>query len=243
MADSQKLSGVGATEVNSANGFDSFQSQLDAFLEQEKAAIAETEQDANESQRRLDRFINNLQQECSIMNGSSNPVSYSKLIFRVLIGASCVTLIVLWLLWPIEQISQPKIVQQQPNDVSQPRPALALHEITADEQPSTAKPVVETASVDALSRPAIVAQPTTTEQHKITKVEKASPPEASMAVRLKVAVRIGNIRNKPDRSGKVLYRLAQGAVVTRLAGQKDWFQVRLRNGTIAWAHRSIFQSE
>jgi len=51
----------------------------------------------------------------------------------------------------------------------------------------------------------------------------------------------GNIRNKSDKSGKVLYRLMQGAQVTRLAEQGAWFQVGLRSGAIAWGHRSIFE--
>jgi len=57
---------------------------------------------------------------------------------------------------------------------------------------------------------------------------------------LTVTVNIGNIRNLPNSSGDVLFRLKLGSVVTQLKREGDWFQVRLANGTVAWAHESIF---
>jgi hypothetical protein len=91
-----------------------------------------------------------------------------------------------------------------------------------------------------LSQPVLAVRSNATGQHMITNVEKVVQPKASITVRLKVRARVGNIRSKPDKSGKVLFRLAQGAVVTKLGEQQGWFKVRLRNGTVAWGHRSIF---
>jgi len=299
MGDSKKLSGVSGSEVKSANGFDSFQSQLDAFLEQEKSAIAETEQDASESQRRLDRFINNLQRKLDscieedssdsgagnrddtgeskpkavypaeqveaaqpanqaarnrvrlqkkqpakeplattlpVINSSARPGSYSTLIFRVLIGASCAIAIIFWLMWPIEQVLPPQIAQQpQGDDASLSLPPRS--------ESALSRPVVMTVDVAASPQSVLTTQEKTTAHDDVLAVKKAAQADARQFVRLKVGVRVGNIRDKPGLSGKVLFRLAEGAVVIKLAEQKDWFQIRLRNGTIAWAHRSIFQSE
>lgn len=57
---------------------------------------------------------------------------------------------------------------------------------------------------------------------------------------LRVRARIGNIRSEPSLQGKILYKLKQGAVVTKLEERDGWYRVRLRNGNIAWAFHSIF---
>jgi len=292
---------VRGSDVNRDNGFELLQSQLDAFLQQEKAT-AKAGLDSNESQHRLDRFINHLQHKLDAMpeenslrtgtrsgggkpgsvclvtqteaaqpsgqaqqsllqqekkqpataklgidmpatSGPADSGSFSRLIFRVLIGASCIAGIVLWLLWPIGPVSQLPMVQKN-TDAGQSLPGLSRHEIMADGQAlaaETEEPPVNKAGAGVLAHPAVLMpSPKKAALHDIPNVKKTVQVKPVVVVRLKVTARIGNIRDKPDRSGKVLFRLAQGAVVTRLGEQKGWFHVRLRNGTIAWAHRSIF---
>ncbi len=293
---------VRGSDVNRDNGFELFQSQLDAFLQQEKAAIARAGPNSNESQHRLDRFINNLQHELDAMteenllrtetrNGGGKPVSvclvtqteaaqpfgqaqksllqqekkqpatakpaidmpvtsgpadsgsFSRLIFRVLIGASCIAGIILWILWPMGQVLQPPMVQKNKH-AGQSLPGLSRHEIVTDRQAfaaETEEPSVNKAGADVLAHPVVLMpSPKKAALHDIPNVKKTTQVKTVVGVRLKIAAKIGNIRDKPDRSGKVLFRLTQGAVVTRLGEQNGWFHVRLRNGTIAWAHRSIF---
>jgi len=290
--------GLNGSKANDSNGLESLQSQLDAFLEQEKkAATRGAERGSNEQQQRLDHFINNLQRkldafmeenpthaselsvsdsavgeqeavqvqsphsssriekipaqlattnpdfELPVMPGSANPVSYSRLIVRVLIGASCATAIVLWLFWPIEQTSLPLLDQQQRIDEHQPLPAKRAPESVADNVNQSTKPAVEENHATGLSQPVVAAQTRAKRQLDVRNVKLVVQPKSkpNMTEKMRVAVRLGNIRNKPDRSGKVLHRLVRGAVVTRLAEQGDWFQVRLRSGAIAWGHRSIFE--
>jgi len=285
-------------DIDRVNGFESFQSQLDAFLEQEKEAMAGAEQDASELQRRLDHFINNFQHkldtlveenpaaakvengvvvggkpepvrfdglvqtleqvklspiqlekkqrgsELPVMAGTVHSVSYSKLISSVLIGASCVIAVVLWFVWPIEQGLSPQVRGQQLSDAIPTivETSVPVHETNESvaKSPSPAKPIApkqtEIAVHTALAKPEKMTVQTDAPVTQTTVVKAIS----EINVTLTVIARIGNIRNAPDLSGKVLYRLAQGAVVTKLAEQKGWYQVRLRNGTIAWAHRSIF---
>jgi len=185
------------------------------------------------------------------MPGTANSASYVKLILIVLIAASCAVAAILWFVWPVEQAASPQLVQQQGVDAY---PALlaplasetlasktvAVHEAI---EPVAKKSGINKTAEAVLSQPVFATQPKTMAQHYIPNIETVIQAKASVTVRLKVTASIGNIRNKPDRSGKVLFRLAQGAVVIRLAEQQGWFKVRLRNGVIAWAHRSIFQPD
>jgi len=279
-----------ASDANGGNPFESFQRQLDAFMEQEKSVIGESEQDSSELQHHLDHFINKLQHELdtfmeenpnhiSITNVSDpgddeqelvqlseqpgnmppqsarinpapelpvteesanataySPASYSKLITSALIGASWVIAVILWFFWPIEheQAANPQLLQQQAVDEHDSRFSLTTSESMVS------KPVAEEIRANRLSQPVHAAQPEMTRQHGISKIEIAVQPKPKVAVKLKVAVRIGNIRSAPDGSAKVLHKLVKGASVTKLAEHGKWFQVRLRNGTVAWAHRSIF---
>jgi len=108
----------------------------------------------------------------------------------------------------------------------------------ANQAEKTAQPMATVEAVAQTQPEETGAQPKGIEmQPEKTEVHETEP---IAEVKLTVAVRIGNIRNAPDKSGKVLYRLSQGDVVTKLAEQNEWFQVRLNNGTVAWAHQSIF---
>lgn len=289
-------------EANNGNGFESFQRQLDAFLEQQKKAATDgAEHGSNELQHRLDHFINKLQQkldtfieenpahssivsfadenkakaqsgqseeiptqrakkqpvpEFPVMVGSTNATSYTKLIASVLIAASCAVAAMLWLGWPVKQADLPQLVQQQGMDEQPVAPApempetlarIAVHKTSEAvlKKPASSPSIAKKHDFKKmepiqLSKPVLAVQSNPAGQHKIPIVEKAVQPKASNTVRLTVTARVGNIRNKPDKSGKVLFRLARGAVVTKLGEQKGWFKVRLRNGTVAWAHRSIF---
>jgi len=68
----------------------------------------------------------------------------------------------------------------------------------------------------------------------------ATPKAAAEDVRMSVNVDIANIRSSAGRGGRIVIKLARGAVVTRIGKQADWFHVRLANGAMGWAHRSIF---
>ena len=191
--------------------------------------------------------------ELPVMAGSANPVSYSSLIVSVLIGASCATAIVLWLFWPIEQTSLPMLDLQQRVDEYQPLPAMSATEALGNNVNQSKESVVKETHANGLTQPVAAAPPKATSRFDDSKLDDSKLDDSNiqstdqpkskpdMTVKMKVVVRLGNIRNKPDRSGKVLYRLKQGAMVTRLAEQGDWFQVRLRSGAIAWGHRSIFE--
>lgn len=71
--------------------------------------------------------------------------------------------------------------------------------------------------------------------------EKPSVKDNRSGRDLTVTVRLGNIRAAPDVSARVLYKLISGAKVSLLATNGNWYQVRLKNGLVAWAHRSIFE--
>ncbi len=328
MADHQHLSDDGSADKGRADrhrGFESFQSQLDAFVEREKAALAGAGEDAEVLQQRLDRFINSLQEKLDqfvqsqpiAADGSApepvvaeNPetaeqaprsaadalvvclepiddtvpgdeyaasepavrtkAAYPRLIFGVLLGASCITAAILWFVWPVGQVSSPRLLPELssptvvptvvPGDEPIDGPAVAAHPLAEAGHPSrpsdtaNLKKTAETAPVAQAS--SARAQSTAPERQPVRQpvavpkikqaantpaaVKQAAVPAVSEPTRLTVSVRIGNIRSAPKRSARVLYRLAAGAVVTRLAVQGDWYQVRLRNGTVAWAHRSIF---
>lgn len=227
------------------------QHKLDMFME-ENPAHASMVSDSDNAKPQPEKTAAKpaKKQPASVMPASMNSVSYAKLISIVLIAASCAVAAILWFIWPVEQAVSPLLMKQQGVDGYQALLAPAAHEALAsktiavheDIEPIAKEPGVKKTAETVLSQPVLTTQPQTTQQHHIPNIEKVIQSKAAATIRLKVKVSIGNIRSKPDRSGKVLFRLAQGAVVTRLAEeQKGWFKVRLRNGTIAWAHRSIFQ--
>jgi len=299
---------INASDADATNGFELLQSQLDAFLEQEKETVASGAGGASsEQQHRLDHFINNMQRQLDVvmeenpshssgfcvsdsavgeketvqvqsphpssraekipaqpattnpyfeLSGMAepvNPVPYSRLIVRVLIGASCASAIALWLFWPIEQTSLPMLGDQQRVDEHQPLAAMSAPEALGNNVNQSKESVVKETHANGLTQPVAAAPPKATSRFDDSKLDDSKLDDSNiqstdqpkskpnMTVKMKVIVRLGNIRNKPDKSGKVLYRLMQGAQVTRLAEQGDWFQVGLRSGAIAWGHRSIFE--
>jgi len=214
--------------VSSNNGSYLFQSRLDAFMVQEKAGMDQSNRggSSGDLQLRLDCFLNDLQQKIDtglpVTNGIEQPASYARLIFTVLIGACAAIIGILWFVQPVEQGLSPQLMTQQPRQDS-PVPLREVKSVVA----STPRPAV--------------AHETVTPVAAITKAApKRLVVKAVATVKLKVAARLGNIRNAPDRSSKILHRLLKGAVVTKLAERGEWFKVRLRHGTVAWAHRSIF---
>ncbi len=57
---------------------------------------------------------------------------------------------------------------------------------------------------------------------------------------LQVKVAVGNVRSAPTLQARVLHKLKQGAIVTKLDERDGWYRIRLRNGEIAWAFHTIF---
>jgi len=191
--------------------------------------------------------------EFPVIAGSTNATSYSQLIASVLIAASGAVAVMLWLGWPVEQAGLP---QQQGVDEHALAPELsetmasstvAVHQSGAAvvKKPASSPAIVKQhgfkkTEPSQLTGPVLAVQSNPARQHNIPTVETAVQSGVATTVRLTVTAWIGNIRDKPDKSGEVLFRLARGAVVTRLGERQGWFKVRLRNGNVAWAHRSIF---
>lgn len=65
-------------------------------------------------------------------------------------------------------------------------------------------------------------------------------PVEAIATVLTISVDIGKIRTKPSTNSSVIHRLKHGATVIKKRAKGDWYLVELNNGTIAWAHKSIF---
>lgn len=57
---------------------------------------------------------------------------------------------------------------------------------------------------------------------------------------LKVSAHVGNARDLPDNSGRIVTRVKQGDIVTVLGEDKGWYQARLEDGTIAWIYSTVF---
>jgi len=225
----QQPDAVHRADSSSNNSSCLFQSRLDTFMMQEKVNVDQSggEGASDDLQLRLDGLLNDLNQNIdTALNDTEKverPTSYRRLIAAVLIGACATIIAIAWLVQPVTQDLLPQLPTQQPHpDAVAPRAVAKV-----DRTPPSALITAHNAAV------------------VVAATAKAAPKQvgvkaAHATVQLKVAVRLGNIRNAPDRAAKILHRLLKGTTVTKLAERGEWFKVRLRNGSVAWAHRSIF---
>ncbi|PJA31310.1 MAG: hypothetical protein CO187_10080, partial [Zetaproteobacteria bacterium CG_4_9_14_3_um_filter_53_7] len=78
-------------------------------------------------------------------------------------------------------------------------------------------------------------------------VEPVAEPEIKEVVvtmpELTVTADVANVRREGSSSAAVVARLKQGDVVEQTGEQGDWYQIRLSDGSRAWAHHSLFAAE
>ncbi|MBN4077099.1 SH3 domain-containing protein [Mariprofundus ferrooxydans] len=186
-------------------------------------------------QERLPRHLETPAIELPATPSPSNQTSHKKFISRTLIAASFAAAAIVWFFWPIEQEPLSQTAQQlQNHSTKQSLPAAIQSKTTADNSTpvlTTNEPVHITANLNVSLQKS---------PQRVIVNAKIVQATATADNTLNVAVRIGNIRSAPSRSGKVLYKLVRGTQVTKLSVQGEWFQVRLQNGAVAWAHYSIF---
>lgn len=58
--------------------------------------------------------------------------------------------------------------------------------------------------------------------------------------KLTVTAAVGNVRTEPKTNTEIKFRLPQGAQVTMLSQQGQWYQIKDSQGHTGWAHRIIF---
>jgi len=154
--------------------------------------------------------------------------SYSKLIIMLLAVASSAA-VVLWFVWPSASV-----------DSSLKKETIIVKPLIVDTNQSLAPLQGISASMDkthVLKKKSPMAKRV---EDGVKRGVSQSVEPAVVLEKLTVAVRVGNIRSAPNTSAKIVFKLLKGAVVNQLSREGDWYQVRLKNGTIAWAHYSIF---
>ncbi len=132
------------------------------------------------------------------------------------------------------------IAKKTGHKIDIPEPAVAA--APAQHKPAAAERAASAAVTSApAAKPAAVEEPALPRVAEAVVDQAAAPAATAAPQQLVVSVNVGNIRSRPNTSGRIVAKLRRGAAVARLAEQGDWYQVKLADGTVAWAHNSIFK--
>jgi len=172
-----------------------------------------------------------------------SPVSYSNVVFTLLFGVGGSVAALLWFVGPTDSVRSLQGIVLTTLGIADKKQALdPLQPVEVD---MGDMPVLKEKKQALDSAEVMVAmQPLPRSKSAVASPELVLPVEpkaaAVMLKKLTVAVKIGNIRSAPSTSAKVVFKLRKGAEVKQLQRVGDWYQLRLENGSIAWAHDSIF---
>ncbi len=117
---------------------------------------------------------------------------------------------------------------RSPSPSSSPSPRKDQEDASPPAAPETGAAPLETAVVDAASKP------------KAAPSEITSPPPGDEET-LRVAVEVGRVREKPSLTAPIAFNLNKGAVVTVEEKENPWLRIDAGNDRSGWAHQDLFE--